>query len=108
MALVYSSEQGRLCPDCGKAWHSGKCVDKSQPLGDGKLRIQRETKGRKGAGVTVISGLALTEGELKALLKQLKQHCGVGGALKDGRIELQGDWCEKAQSFLSKSGYVKK
>lgn len=101
MALVYSTEQGKLCPQCKQAAHTGACTtDKNAILGDGKVRIRRETKGRKGAGVTTITGIPLTEGELKDLLKRLKQLCGVGGSLKEGVLELQGDQREKILQAL--------
>lgn len=69
------------------------------------LRIQRQTKGRKGKGVTVIFDLALPPAALQQLAKQLKQTCGVGGAVKDGTIELQGDQRNAATTFLEQLGY---
>ena len=66
------------------------------------MRIARETKGRKGKGVTLIKGVSLPEEELKQLAKQLKTLCGAGGAIKDGVIELQGDHREQAHLFLEK------
>ena len=106
MARVYSSEHGRLCPDCGKPAHSGKCESsRAQIIGDGKVRIRRETKGRKGAGVTVVSGIPLTEKALKELHSQLKKKCGVGGAIKDGVLELQGDQREVVFQVLQGKGW---
>ena len=61
------------------------------PPGDGVVRVGRETKGRKGKGVTVITGVPLAGSELKDLAKELKQKCGSGGTVKDGVIEIQGD-----------------
>lgn len=90
--LVYSSEQGRICPECRQA--TDKCSCKRQaspPKGDGTIRIQRQTKGRKGKGVTLITGVPLAGDELKQLAKSLKQRCGTGGTIKDGVIEIQGD-----------------
>lgn len=55
------------------------------------MRIARETKGRKGAGVTLVRGLALAQEKLKELASQLKQKCGSGGTIKEGVIEIQGD-----------------
>lgn len=99
MALVYSTESGSLCPQCGKAKHTGKCANNTI-IGDGKVRISRETKGRKGAGVTLINGIPLAEKELKELHRKLKQLCGVGGSIKDGVLELQGDQREKVFNAL--------
>ena len=69
------------------------------------MRIQRETKGRKGAGVTLILGLPLAEPELKSLLKQLKKQCGVGGTLREQTIELQGDHRQKVFQLLTQAPY---
>lgn len=108
MAVIYSTEQGKLCRQCGKTAHTGHCDTSEQILGDGKVRIMRETKGRKGAGVTCIRGLALTQDELKALLKQCQQSCGVGGSLKNGVLELQGDQREKLLKLLNEKGFAAK
>ncbi len=66
---VYSTAQGRLCPDCGKALSACSCraEDKQKIKGDGVVRIGRETKGRGGKGVTLITGLPLAEEPLKEL-----------------------------------------
>ena len=76
--------------------------------GDGIIRLRRETKGRGGKAVTLVDGLALPGAELKALAKTLKQKCGVGGAIKDGIIEIQGDQREILQVELEKRGYTVK
>ena len=55
------------------------------------VRVGRETKGRKGKGVTVVTGIPLPDKELRRLAKELKQRCGCGGTLKNGVIEIQGD-----------------
>ena len=68
------------------------------------MRISRETKGRKGAGVTVITGLNINPAELKEIAKKLKIHCGVGGTTKSGQIEIQGDKREIIKSFFEKNG----
>lgn len=99
--LVYSTDQGRI-----------KEPDSVAPAvadsGDGIVRLRRETKGRKGKGVTLVSGLGLTGDELKNLAKQLKQQCGVGGAIKDGVIEMQTDDRDKLKALLEKAGYTVK
>ncbi|SRR5690554_3974417 len=105
MALVYSTETGKLCPQCGQTAHKGPCPKNNTLVGDGKVRIGRETKGRKGAGVTVVNGIPLADTELKILLKQLKQLCGVGGSLKDGILELQGDQRDKLLKALANKGW---
>ncbi|MDR3567339.1 MAG: translation initiation factor Sui1 [Syntrophobacteraceae bacterium] len=90
--LVYSTGHGRMCPACGKPVAACLCGQKlPAPAGDGIVRVGRQTKGRKGKGVTVITGLPLSEAELKALAKELKARSGAGGAVKEGVIEIQGD-----------------
>ena len=65
----------------------------------------RETKGRKGKGVTLITGLPLNSEELKALSKKLKQKCGSGGSIKNGIIEIQGDHRDVLEKELCSLGY---
>ena len=97
-AHVYSSERGRICPNCGLP--VAGCVCRANPrgsrgsspaTGDGVVRIRREVKGRRGKTVTTITGVPLPESELRALAGVLKRRCGSGGALKQGVIEIQGD-----------------
>jgi len=76
--------------------------------GDDIVRVGRETKGRKGKGVTVITGLKINEIELKFLAKDLKQKCGTGGTAKDGVIEIQGDQRDKMVEELQARGYTVK
>ena len=70
-----------------------------------RVRVGREVSGRGGKGVSVISGLPLNEPALEALATQLKKTCGAGGAVKDGRIEIQGDHRDKLVAELIKLGY---
>jgi translation initiation factor 1 len=76
--------------------------------GDGIVRLHRETKGRGGKAVTLIKGLPLAGTELKALAKDLKQKCGVGGALKEQNIEIQGDQRQILKTELEKRGFTVK
>lgn len=69
------------------------------------VKLSRETAGRKGKGVTVVSELPLNEDALKELATKLKNACGTGGTAKDGRIEIQGDHRDKLQQELEKIGY---
>jgi translation initiation factor 1 len=108
-SLVYSSGSGRMCPTCGKP--QGQCVcKKSQPTAksDGIVRVGRQTKGRKGKGVTIISGVPLTGDRLQELAKKLKQKCGTGGTVKNGVIEIQGEHRDTLLVELEKEGYTVK
>jgi translation initiation factor 1 len=70
-----------------------------------RVRVGRETKGRAGKGVTVITGLPLGEAELAALATQLKRRCGSGGTVRERVIEIQGDHRDLLVSELKRLGY---
>ncbi|PMH41433.1 translation initiation factor Sui1 [Vibrio sp. 10N.286.49.B3] len=99
MSLVYSTDIGRIKQEEVKV---------ERPKGDGIVRIQRETKGRKGKGVSVVKGLDLDDAPLKLLAAELKKVCGCGGAVKDGNIEIQGDARDKIKAHLEKKGHTVK
>ncbi len=106
---VYSTDHGRICPDCDKPAVSCICGQKKAgPSNKGGVRVGRETKGRKGKGVTVISGLPLDAAGLDALAKELKKRCGSGGTVKDGVIEIQGDHRDLLLEELAKHGWQAK
>src|SRR4029079_1372192 len=77
----------------------------SGPVGDGNVRVGRETKGRKGKGVTIVTGVPLAHAEMQALATHLKKRCGSGGTLKDGVIEIQGDHRDLVVEELQKRGW---
>ncbi|MDP2017707.1 translation initiation factor Sui1 [Hydrogenophaga sp.] len=107
--LVYSTEAGRMCPVCRQP--VAQCVCKQAaavPVGDGVVRVSRETKGRGGKAVTLVKGVALGAQDLGALGKQLKAACGSGGTVKDGVIEIQGDHVEKVMAALKAQGHTVK
>ena len=91
--LVSDSEHGRMCPECSRPLDRCTCrpAAQSPPRTDGVVRVSRQTKGRKGKGVTLVTGLPLGASDLKQLARELKQRCGSGGAVKHGAIEIQGD-----------------
>ena len=107
--LVYSTESGRMCPDCRQPLAQCACkLAQPRPAGDGIVRVSRETKGRGGKAVTLVKGLALDEGALAVLGKQLRAACGSGGTVKDGVIEVQGDHCERVIAMLLAQGRMVK
>ena len=94
--LVYSTDSGRVKPEPASP---------ATASGDGIVRIRRETAGRKGKGVTTLTGFNLEAGALKALGKQLKQLCSTGGTVKDGVIEIQGDHRQQLKVALERQGF---
>lgn len=78
------------------------------PAGPARVRVGRETSGRSGKGVSVITGLPLPTAQLEALATRLKKLCGAGGALKNGTIEIQGDHRDRLVQELIRLGYEAK
>ncbi len=93
--LVYSTDSGRIEPPAPAA---------ARPVGDGIVRIQRQTSGRKGKGVCLITGLDMPDDALSLLAAELKKKCGCGGAVKAGVIEIQGDKRELLKQLLEARG----
>ena len=94
--LVYSTDSGRI-----RKQKPSSVITAS----DGFAKVRRETKGRKGKGVTTISGLGLTVSELKILASKLKKSCGAGGSVVGETIEVQGDKREMVKQLLEKQGF---
>lgn len=96
--IVYSSDDGdlRKAPDRGLR----------ERRADGqRVKVRREVAGRRGKAVTTISGIPVDDAALKQLAGRLKKRCGVGGAVKDGVIEVQGDHRELVMQILEAEGY---
>ncbi|MBG6245309.1 stress response translation initiation inhibitor YciH [Candidatus Symbiopectobacterium sp. 'North America'] len=91
--LVYSTDTGRIKEEPAPL---------TRAKGDGVVRIQRQTSGRKGKGVCIITGLDLDDGALTALAAELKKKCG--GAVKEGSIEIQGDKRDLLKQLLEAKG----
>ena len=70
--------------------------------------MSRQTKGRKGKGVTVVTGLPLSDAELAELGADLKRRCGSGGTVKAGVIEIQGDHRDVVVAELAARGWAAK
>lgn len=102
--LVYSTDKSLICKTCGKL--PCKCprtvsVRPKETL----LRVRLEKNGRGGKSVTVVFDLPGNPAYFQDLLKQLKSHCGSGGTVKNGQMELQGDHRQKVKDFLEKAGF---
>lgn len=107
--LVYSTEEGRMCPACRQP--AVRCVchlKKLAPQGNGVVRVSRDTKGRGGKCVTVVTGLPLDAAALTAVAKQLRTACGAGGTVKGAVVEVQGDHVDTLLAALQKLGYAAK
>ena len=109
--FVYSSDQGRLCPRCRRPVAECVCAGERRqrrPSAGGPVRVSRQTKGRKGKGVTVVTGLPLSDAELSKLGADLKRRCGSGGTVKAGVIEIQGDHRDAVVAELAARGWQAK
>lgn len=115
--LVYSTQTGRMCPECGKSVSKCSCKKKKADKADkqsasypkdGTIRIQREVKGRNGKTVTTVFGVPLNNAELQKFAKTLKRHCGTGGSVKDGVIIIQGDHRQRLLDVIKKHGFSAK
>ena len=108
--LVYSTGRGQMCPSCRQPAVECRCPGEraAGPPGDGIIRVSRETRGRKGAGVTLIRGLPLESDGLTALASRLKKRCGAGGTVHQGTIEIQGDHRDVVIEELRRPGWTVK
>ena len=112
--IVYSTDVGERCPNCLRPVRECICrrgtpgKPTGKAAGSGNVRVSRETQGRNGKGVTVITGLGLPPDELVALATELKKRCGSGGSSGDGRIEIQGDHRDRLVEELIRRGWPAK
>lgn len=81
--------------------------DRTRHDGKGKsVRVSVDRKGRKGKTVTIVAGLQHNPGTMEEIARILKQHCGAGGTVKDGAIEIQGDNRERVSQKLRTMNYL--
>jgi translation initiation factor 1 len=78
---------------------------KARIAAGGRVKVRRETSGRRGKAVTTVSDVPLGDDGLRELAGRLKKRCGVGGSVKDGVIELQGDHRDAVAEVLRAAGY---
>jgi translation initiation factor 1 len=100
------SWQDLICPKCHQLKTTCTCSSEpSVPSKSTVVRVGRETKGRRGKGVTTVSDIPLDESGLAELAAKLKQRLGTGGTIKDGKIEIQGDQRDRIVKELEGMGY---
>lgn len=97
---VWSSKNGDL-----RKKNQAISQAKSLPPQQQTAYLHRESGGRGGKIVSVVKNLVLTEDDLRALAKTLKQECGTGGTVKDGMIEIQGEHRQRMAEVLTRLGY---
>ena len=96
--LVWSSDGGDL--------RKARAPEPSErPAGGGRVKVRRETSGRRGKTVTTIANVPLDDDGVRALAGRLKKRCGVGGSVKGGVIELQGDHRDAVMDVLRAEGF---
>ena len=99
--LVYSTTDG----DLRKARDPDRRRAAAAAASGGRVKVRREVSGRRGKTVTTVTGVPLPDDGLKELAGRLKKRCGVGGSVKDGVIELQGDHRDTVIGMLRDAGY---
>ena len=97
--LLTDSEREQLLPKVKKQGHDGRSKT---------VRVRLDTKGRKGKSVTLIESLRHNPTTIGEIARILKQHCGAGGTVKEGQIEIQGDQRERVAEKLREMNYVVK
>lgn len=105
--ILFSTDRShrKVCPTCNQ--HPCTCPALVDVIpGETTLRLRLDKKGRGGKTVTVVFDLPPHPDYLTGLIKKLKAHCGTGGALKDGRMEIQGDQRDKVQAYLEQIGFM--
>lgn len=111
MSIVYRSDVGRICPGCRRPVAQCACKDargQALPSAAGPVRVSRQTQGRGGKAVTLVTGLPLAEAQLVELAGELKRRCGSGGTVKAGTIEIQGEHRDTLVAELQRRGFSAK
>lgn len=105
--LVYSTDAGRICPQCGLPVENCRCSQNrgsSAKQTDGAVRIALDRKHRRGKMMTIVSGARGDEAELAQLCRELKKLLATGGSVIDGQIELQGNHIERVAAYFAARG----
>jgi translation initiation factor 1 len=97
----------RICPGCRRPIAQCVCPGAAAAR-PAAVRVGRQTQGRGGKGVSVITGLVLPAGQLEALCTELKRRCGAGGRVSGGVIEIHGEHRDTLLAELGRRGIVAK
>ena len=97
----------RICPGCRRPTVQCVCAGAAR-VSPAVVRVGRQTQGRGGKGVSVITGLALPAAQLEALCTELKRRCGAAGRVSDGVIEIHGEHRDTLVEQLARHGIVAK
>ncbi len=109
MKLTSLSDLQKLLPKTEQRKSTPRDEEKFHHDGKGKsVRVYLETQGRKGKTVTIVAGLRHNPSTMEEIARILKQHCGAGGTIKQGNIEIQGDQRGRVKEKLQEIGYVPK
>lgn len=100
--MIYAN---RICPGCRRPIAQCVCPATVTPAA---VRVGRQTQGRGGKGVSVITGLSLPDSQLEALCTELKRRCGAGGRVSDGVVEIHGEHRDTLLAELAKRGIAAK
>ena len=102
---VFSTEHGRICPECNFRIDECICKQTKKIIANEFIHVYVEKKGRNGKSVTVIDGIGGTSNDLKKILFDLKKKCGSGGSFKNQMIEIQGDQVDLIRKVLKEKGF---
>ncbi len=105
--IVFSTDRShrQVCLTCDR--HPCVCPPAADVVpAETLLRMRLDKKGRGGKAVTVVFDLPAHPDYFVRLIKKLKAHCGTGGALKDNRMEIQGDQRDNVQTYLERMGFT--
>lgn len=100
------SDLAQLLPEAERRKETGR--ERGHDGRGQTVRLSIEKKGRKGKTVTIVAGLRHNPDTMKEIARALKEHCGAGGTVKEGNIELQGEQREKAAALLRGMNYIVK
>jgi translation initiation factor 1 len=98
--LVYSTDGSLPLPKPERKAPARPAPAASGPPDDGIVRVGCER--RRGGSVTLVYGLP--SAELTPTGKALRRHCGTGGTIKNGLLELQGDHRDAVITYFTKLG----